>query len=84
MRYDTATGARRVLVSAREPATRAPARQAARRSTTTTWSKDGAKLLLFTNTKKVWRRNTRGDYWVLDLASGKLHKLGGDAPESSR
>ena len=39
--------------------------------------------MIFTNTRKVWRQNTRGDYWVLDLDSGRLKKLGGDAPESS-
>ena len=48
-----------------------------------TWSDDNKQLLIFTNTKKVWRLNTRGDYWVLDLASGNLKKLGGDAPEST-
>src|SRR6202012_4349859 len=47
------------------------------------WSQDSKRLLIYTNSKKVWRRNTRGDYWVLDLDSGKLHKLGGSAPESS-
>jgi dipeptidyl-peptidase-4 len=31
----------------------------------------------------VWRENTRGDYWVLDLASHQLRKLGGDAPKST-
>ncbi len=31
------------------------------------WSADGRRLLIFTNTKKVWRQNTRGDYWVLDV-----------------
>src|ERR1700679_930133 len=30
-------------------------------------SDDEKKWVLFTNTKKVWRLNTRGDYWVLDL-----------------
>ena len=25
------------------------------------------KLLIFTNTKRVWRKETRGDYWVFDL-----------------
>ena len=30
------------------------------------WSADGSRLLVFTNTVKVWRLNTRGDYWVLD------------------
>ncbi len=47
------------------------------------WSSDGNKLLIFTNTKRVWRKNTRGDYWVLDLASRDLRKLGGNAKESS-
>ncbi|UCE43317.1 MAG: S9 family peptidase [Candidatus Aminicenantes bacterium] len=47
------------------------------------WSQDGKKLLIFTNTQRVWRRNTRGDYWVLDLASGKLLRLGGDAEPST-
>jgi dipeptidyl-peptidase-4 len=40
------------------------------------WSRDAEKLLIFTNTKRVWRQNTRGDYWVLDLASGELQQLG--------
>lgn len=42
-----------------------------------------ALLLIFTNSKRVWRRNDRGDFWVFDLTSLKLHKLGGDAPPSS-
>jgi len=40
------------------------------------WSNDNSKLLIFTNTRRVWRYNTRGDYWVLDLNSGKLKQLG--------
>lgn len=44
---------------------------------------DESKALLFTNTKKVWRKNTRGDYWLLDLASKTLTKLGGDAAPST-
>jgi dipeptidyl-peptidase-4 len=47
------------------------------------WSKDGRRLLFFTNTEKVWRRHTRGDYWLLDIGSGKLQQLGGEAEESS-
>jgi dipeptidyl-peptidase-4 len=46
-------------------------------------SKDRARLLIFTNSKRVWRQNTRGDYWVLDRATRELRKLGGDAPASS-
>ena len=26
-----------------------------------------SKLLIYTNSKRVWRTNSRGDYWVLDL-----------------
>ncbi|NIM52477.1 MAG: prolyl oligopeptidase family serine peptidase [Gemmatimonadales bacterium] len=48
-----------------------------------TWSTDRTTLLIFTNTRRVWRFNTRGDYWVLDLESRRLRQLGGDAPESS-
>ncbi len=40
------------------------------------WSSDGKRMLLFTNSQRVWRQNTRGDYWVLDLPSGALQKLG--------
>ncbi len=40
------------------------------------WSADGTRMLLFTNSQRVWRQNTRGDYWVLDLPSGTLQKLG--------
>lgn len=47
------------------------------------FSPDESKVLLFANTKKVWRKNTRGDYWLLDLATKKLTKLGGDAAPST-
>ncbi|MEQ1765582.1 MAG: S9 family peptidase [Pyrinomonadaceae bacterium] len=47
------------------------------------WSADGKKVLIYTNSQKVWRYDTRGDYWVLDLGSGKLAKLGGDAKPST-
>ncbi|MFQ5447079.1 MAG: S9 family peptidase, partial [Saprospiraceae bacterium] len=48
-----------------------------------TFSDDRSKLLIFTNAKRVWRRKTRGDYWVLDLGSKRLWQLGKDLPESS-
>lgn len=47
------------------------------------WSADDTKLLVFTNTKKVWRYNTRGDYWVLDLKTDTLRQLGELLPEST-
>jgi dipeptidyl-peptidase-4 len=47
------------------------------------FSADNSKLLIYTNTAKVWRYNTRGDYWVLDIASNKLVQLGKDRPSQS-
>ncbi len=47
------------------------------------WSPAGGAVLIFTNSARVWRDNTRGDYWVLERESGRLRKLGGDAPEST-
>jgi len=47
------------------------------------FSDDEKKLLLFNNTKKVWRLNTRGDYWVLDLATHNKKQLGAGRHASS-
>lgn len=44
---------------------------------------DGKKILIFTNTQRVWRYETRGDYWVLHLESGKLRQLGSTLPAAS-
>lgn len=48
-----------------------------------TFSDDAQHVLLFTNTKKVWRLHTKGDYWVLNVATGSLQQLGKTLPESS-
>ena len=47
------------------------------------WSEDNSKLLIFTNTRKVWRYHTRGDYWVLDLKTGNLNRLGKSLPQTT-
>ena len=47
------------------------------------FSEDESLLLLYTDSKRVWRQNTRGDYWVLDRSSRQLTKLGGDAAPST-
>lgn len=46
-------------------------------------SKDGNRILIFNNTGRVWRYNTRGDYWIVDLNSGVVRKLGKSDFESS-
>lgn len=40
------------------------------------WSSDGSKLVVYSNSSRVWRDNTRGDYWILNVASGELKQLG--------
>lgn len=81
VRYSPDSDARDVLVSAQQLTPSASAQPLILEGYE--WSDDGAKLLVFTNSQRVWRVNSRGDYWVLDLESGRLSKLGGDAPDSS-
>jgi dipeptidyl-peptidase-4 len=47
------------------------------------FSPDYKTLLIFTNTAKVWRYHTRGDYWVLNLTTNQLVQLGKDLPARS-
>ena len=47
------------------------------------WSADEKQLLIFTNSKRVWRTNSRGDYWVYNIKSGSLKQLGRGFAESS-
>ncbi len=42
------------------------------------WSGDNQKLMIFTNTRRVWRYHTRGDYWVLDMRTKDLKQVGKD------
>jgi dipeptidyl-peptidase-4 len=75
VRYDAATGERSVKVAAEKLIPQGAANPLEVEEFFLT--DDESKLLVFTNTARVWRSNTRGDYWVLDLATSKLHKLGG-------
>jgi dipeptidyl-peptidase 4 len=75
VRVDAATGDRKTVVAARQLVP--PGAGAPLSVENFDFSRDGARLLIFTNSRRVWRQNTRGDYWVLDIASGRLRKLGG-------
>lgn len=46
-------------------------------------SADNRKVLIYTNSVRVWRADTRGDYWVLDLDKKTLVQLGPKLPVSS-
>ncbi len=79
--YDPATGKREVLVPAGHLIP--PGKSAPLEIDDYRWSSDGKLLLIFTNSKRVWRRNTKGDYWVLHLQTRKLQKIGGQADPST-
>ena len=79
--YETVSGERSVLIAANQLIPEG--RKAPLSISNYIWSKDKRKLLIFTNTERVWRYHTRGDYWVLDRDRGKLYQLGKDLPESS-
>jgi dipeptidyl-peptidase-4 len=81
VRYDAATGARSVLISAASLTPQGASTPL--EIDDYSWSQDGRKPLVFTNSKPVWRQNTRGDYWVFDIAARNLAKLGKDAAASS-
>ncbi len=82
VRVDAATGGKSVLVGAdvRTPA----GRQEPLDIEDYDWAPDHSRLLIFTNSARVWRARTRGDYWVLDVAAKRLRQLGGpDAKPST-
>ena len=79
--YDAASGRREVLADASLLTPKGASAPLA--VADYAWSRDRRRALVFTNTKKVWRENTRGDYWLLDREARSLRKLGGNAPESS-
>ncbi|HKX31926.1 MAG TPA: S9 family peptidase [Blastocatellia bacterium] len=80
-RYEAATGERTILVSAERLVP--PGASAPLVIEQYDFSQSGQKLLIFTNSERVWRSNTRGDYWVLDLKSWELRKLGAGAKPST-
>lgn len=47
------------------------------------FTEDLSKVLIYTNSARVWRGNTRGDYWLLDRSSHEVRKLGGEEAEPS-
>ena len=82
VRYEAATGTRSILITARQfipPGASEPLDVESY-----DFGPGDTLLLLFTNSRRVWRQNTRGDYWVLNTKSGALRQIGGPGvPEAS-
>ena len=81
VRYDAKSGKRTIIVSAADLIPNEDTKPLVIYNYQ--WSDDNSKLLIFTNTKKVWRYHTRGDYWVLDLEKKTLTQLGKTLPSAT-
>ena len=79
--YDPETLARKVLVSAEQLTPEGAEKPLS--IDNYIWSDDRKQLLIYTNSKKVWRSNSRGDYWVLNLSAKTLKQLGGENVKAS-
>ena len=81
VRYDTERGTREILVSSAQLTPTGA--EKALPVEGYQWSADLQGLLIYTNSKQVWRQNTRGDYWLLNRNTGALRKVGQFAKEST-
>jgi dipeptidyl aminopeptidase/acylaminoacyl peptidase len=81
VRYDTETGQREILVSGQKLVASDEKKPISIEDYAL--SDDLNRVLIFTNSRRVWRRNTRGDYWVFERDSRALKKLGNGGPPST-
>ncbi len=81
VKYETETGKREILVFAKLLIPEGETKPLS--ISNYIWSPKNDMLMIFTNTVRVWRQNTKGDYYVLNLKTEKLHKLGGAAKPST-
>ena len=81
VRYHTLSGKKDILISAEQ--LRPEGQSSPLSPAGYSWSSDEKLLLIFTNTKRVWRSNTKGDYWIYDMVADKLFQIAPDLPASS-
>lgn len=81
VKYETETGTREVMVSAKLLIPEGETKPLL--ISNYIWSPNNDMLMIFTNTTRVWRQNTKGDYYVLNLKTEKLYKIGKDAKPST-
>jgi dipeptidyl-peptidase-4 len=78
VRHDAASGKKEIVVPARALVPKGASEPL--KVDTFVFSTDESRLLIYTNSQRVWRQNTRGDYWVLEVGKpDSLQQLGGNA-----
>src|ERR1700744_1041537 len=79
--FDTRDSAKKTVIVTKEMLT--PQGKSPLAVSSFSFSDDGNKVMIFTNTKRVWRYNTKGDYWVYDMNTKALKQIGVGKPVSS-
>jgi len=79
--YDVKTGNKEILVSADKLVPKGGLGPIDMESFQMT--ADKSMMLIFNNSERVWRQNTRGDYWLLNLKTWELFQLGKGLKTSS-
>ena len=79
--YQAATGRRSILIPAADLIPKGQDKPLSIESYE--FSSDEKLLLIFTNSQRVWRRKTRGEFWVFDRTGRSLRRLGGDLEPAS-
>lgn len=72
--YDAKTGKREILVPVEKLIPKGQTTPISMESYRITPEKD--LMLIFNNSERVWRQNTRGDYWLLNLKTWDLFQIG--------
>jgi len=81
VRVDARTGVAQTLVSAAELTPAGSSKPLTVNGYS--FSDDLSLVLIYTNSQRVWRQKTRGDYWILDRSARQLRQLGGNAAEAT-
>ena len=79
--YDAKTGEKQILVPAEKFVPKGGIEPIEMESFQIT--PDKTMMLIYNNSKRVWRQNTRGDYWLLNLKNWELVQLGKNLKPSS-
>lgn len=72
--YDVKTGKKEILIPAEKLIVKGELAPIRMENFQITEDKD--MMLIFNNSQRVWRQNTRGDYWLLNLKTWDLFQLG--------
>lgn len=72
--YDVKTGKKEILIPAEKLILKGEQTPIMMENFQITADKD--MMLIFNNSQRVWRQNTRGDYWLLNLKTWDLFQLG--------